>query len=161
MNNPEATTLAELTGRFRDAPLNRSENGLYGVMFVDVSDAGNGDPLTVADSGLGPEAYEFLDKAGLRPGDKIPGLVGGEGDELVQNARTPANVQVLFRSPTRFKLRPGRVYATTFFITPSGAGVFASGTNLFSNGLDPVMGSAWDPRVERLTAAVLDWMLRH
>jgi hypothetical protein len=161
-DNPAASGFADLTGRFRDAPLNRPENGLYGVMYEGLADDRTSGPLVVADSGVGPEARSFLRAAGLVDGAEVPGLVGSEGDEIVHNGRTPADLQVLFRSPTAAgQRRPQRIYYSTFFIAPSGAGVFASGTTRFPQALDPAVGSTWDPRIDRLTGAILDWMLAH
>jgi hypothetical protein len=159
--DPGAISPESVTTRFRDPPLNRPENALYGIEYVAVSGPGPA-PAIVADSGVGVQASSFLQAAGLAAGDTIHGIVGNEGDQIVANGSTPPGLQVLFRSP--YSPLPGQapaVYHTTFYIAPSGAGVFASGLNRLGIGLEPGPSSWRNPALQRVMAAVLDWMASH
>ncbi len=159
-NDPEAAVPSEVTTRFRDPPLNRPENALYGVMYSGQAQSGVTFPLSVPDTISGEEAQEFLGAAGLAGGDSIPGYVSNEGDRAYASPPSPADIQVLFRSRTQVTPAPGDFYDTTFFIAPSGAGVFAGGNNRFAFGLGG-FGSPGDPRIEALVRVVLTWMLTH
>lgn len=159
-NDPEATTAEETTTRFRDPPLNRPENGLIGVMMMHLVKSGTTAALVTSDSGVGPQTQQFLDDAGLQPGDSIPGEIAVEGDEVVSNGHTPANLQLLFRSPITSSDGRRYLYSSAFFIAPSGAAVFASGTNEFGRDLDSLFAPApTSDAISRLTKSVLDWML--
>ena len=162
--DPRATTTHEITGRFRDSPLNRPENALYGVMWGGRAAVPTADyyAMTVADSGVGSEAGGFLRAAGLSSGDQVPAVMGTEGDMIAANGRTPPNLQVLFRStaPASDKQPAPVVNHATFFIAPSGAGVFASGSNEFAAGLDGLFGVE-STKLQALTKAILDWMAGH
>lgn len=149
----EATTL------FRLAPLHRPEQELMGIMYSHLAAPGL-HPLIAAEPSEGTEARAFLDEAGIAPGDSLPSLVGSEGDRPFDEVESPGPLQVLFRSPSRADGVEGDAYLTTFVITPSGAGVFASGNNEFARGLDERLGRA-DPRLQRLMVAVFRWMLTH
>ena len=158
--DPEATRVEETTTQFRAAPLNRPENGLYGIMTMRLVKSGMTPSLVISDTGVGPEAQQFLTEAGLQPRDSLPGVIAVEGDEVVANGHTPTDLQLLFRSPITSNDGRTYFYSGTFFIAPSGAGVFASGSNEYGRDLDslfpplPANGS-----VSRLTKAVLDWMV--
>jgi len=159
--DPGASSTTDVTARFRDPPLNRPENALVGIMYTTLAGSANRS-LLVSDSGVGPDAQAFLDAAGLHPGDSIPGLVGWEGDRIVANGLTPPRLQVLFKSP--IAPAPGRPpdrYHTTFYVAGSGAGVFASGSNLFALGLEPAPTATSSPALRRLMANLLSWMESH
>lgn len=161
-SDPEARLVTATTTMFRLKPLKRPENSLEGIMYVHGA-AGTPMPLVVSDSGLGPESIAFLTAAGLYSGDTLANLISVEGDRIVANGRTPASLQVLFRSPYVPKNAgdPASVYHTTFYIAPSGVGVFAAGTNQWGRGLASQLGQPENPALQRLTGAVLDWMLAH
>lgn len=155
LETSERSTLFRLIGR--------PENALYGVMYMRHGRRDELRPVVVADtSNQGSEARQFLRDAALSPGDIIPGAVLSEGDQIVENGKTPANLQVLFRSS--FAQWPGQepgVFHATFFVARSGAGVFASGTNEWARRLDSFFGQEESPHLQRLTKSVLDWMLSH
>ncbi len=159
--DPGARTRQDSTVRFRD--LGRPENGLYGIMYAQMPDSGPPQPLVASDTALGPEAQAFLNAGGLKSGDAVPGGIAWEGDQIIDNGSTPPGLQVVFRSRIR-PARPSRYapyFYSTFFVAKSGAGVFASGSNRFAALLSDWEGAAADPRIQRLTGSVLDWMLRH
>jgi N,N-dimethylformamidase beta subunit-like, C-terminal len=160
--DPGSVSSTDVTTRFRDPPLNRPENALYGIMYVSLARRGSVFPLVVSDSDVGVEAQQFLASTGLQPWDSIPGMIQVEGDQIVANGRTPANLQVLFRSPIVGNDSLPHYYHTTFFVAPSGAGVFAAGTNEWGHALDDVVDvSAGTVRIRAVSAAVLQWMLSH
>lgn len=160
-SDPEARSLTEVTTRFRDPPLNRPENSLYGIMYPFAANY-IWVPGFVANPVRGKEAQEFLAAAGLHPGDSIPNLIRGEGDRVFDNGYTPRDIQVLFQSP--YPPQPGRepgIYQTAFWITESGGGVFATGTNAWGRQLDDLFQYGESVPIQRLTQSVLDWMIAH
>jgi hypothetical protein len=158
IGDPGASTPTQVTVGFRNPPLNRPENQLTGIMYNGIGGEANAYPLpfVVADSNAGPEAREFLGSAGLVPGDSILGVVGSEGDMVVNNGHTPPNLQVLLRATVMVKT--GRIYnRAAFYVSPSGAGVFAAGNNEFGRGLDGLFGKV-DPHLTAFMSSVLRWM---
>lgn len=154
-----ATSPALTTGRFRDAAIHRPENSLYGIMYATLLPAG-GSPLYVAadDSTQGPEARSFLSQAGMVAGESLGLLGGAEGDGVVDNGFTPSNLQFLFTADQQLANGAHQQFHSAFFIAPSGAGVFATGTNRWTARLD---GATALPAVQQVTAAVLGWMQAH
>ena len=153
----EAVTPDQTTTLFRRAPLSRPENQLIGIMYSSLLPAGTVAPFLVApDSVRGAEGQAFLQQAGLQAGDTLGIDTGTEVDQVVNNTVSPAGLQVLLTN--RIPVGTGyRTFQSTFYIAPSGAGVFATGTNHWEQYLD----GTTDPRVEGLTKAVLNWMLSH
>ena len=153
----EATSPSQTTTLFRRAPLLRPENQLVGIMYTTLLPASTVAPYLVApDSIQGTETRAFLQQAGLHPGDTLAMDVGIEVDQIVNNGVSPTGLQVLLTN--HIPVGTGyRTFQSTFYIAPSGAGVFATGTNHWEQYLD----GTTDPRVEGLTRAVLNWMLSH
>ena len=120
-------------------------------------------PLVTSDTAVGPEAASFLAAAGLRAGDQIPRQIGIEGDRIIPDTSSPKNLQVLFKSPIvpKFSVPYAPYYYTTFYIAPSGAGVFDAGDVEWGRGLDGFNGTVESPALQRLTMAVLQWMAVH
>ena len=160
--DPAATSNIDVTTSFRRPPLNRPENSLIGIMYMHGSSS-VGAPLVAGQPPSGSLGAGFLAQAGFSPGDSVPGLVGSEGDQIVDNGGTPSDLQVMFRSPAQAKDTAfGTIYYyTTFYRAPSGAGVFAAGSNDYARGLDGYWGSTESPKLQALTKGVLDWMLTH
>lgn len=132
------------TGRFRDAPENRPENELIGIMYESW--------MLVAHAWRVADATHFLYAGtGLSAGDAIPQLVGYEYDRSL--GAQPPGVPVVAGNGALVDAegRPG-AFESTSYRAPSGALVFGAGTIYWSNGLD---GALRDPRVERMTANVL------
>jgi hypothetical protein len=158
----------QLTGLFRSDIHARPENALYGVMHFD---HGYGTySLTVSDSGVGEHARAFLSAAGLNAGDTLSGILtlgsgstqfmSIEGDRISDNGRSPLDLEVLFHADIRSTSGSVERYHTTFFVSPSGAGVFASGFNEWGRWLDDWFAPG-DARIKHVSDAVLDWMLVH
>lgn len=167
-NQPDqqATTREETTGLFRSTLLDRPENSLYGVMHF--AHAYGSFSAVVSDSGQGEQSRAFLSAAGLNPGDTLKDILSLptgsqamssiEGDRIADNGRGPEDIQVLLRSSILATTGTTEEYHTTFFLAPSGAGVFASGFNEWGRWLDDWY-SPGDSRIQELTQAVFEWML--
>ncbi len=128
-NNMLVTTL------WRDPILARPENALIGIMSIDTSenDRQQGFPWQVSPTAKSP----LLDGTGLQPGRSYGcGLVGNEWDRIVRNGATPAGLQVLAAShPVDYRNQPN-ISNTAYYIAPSGALVFATGSIYWTNALD-------------------------
>lgn len=112
---------------WRSAPHPRPENALTGMLYECFPARG---PLVVHD----PSFFAFA-AAGAGPGASYPGLVGTEIDRAYPIAGTPSNLQVVAHSPVPCADK-GRTYGdTTYYTAASGAGVFASGTMLWTAAL--------------------------
>jgi hypothetical protein len=88
------------------------------------------------DDGVVADASSWVfEGTGLKNGDRIPRLVQREADHVDRNFATPPNVEVLMHSPVTCAglggIRAGRdqpLYSdTTYYTSPSGAGVFSTG----------------------------------
>jgi hypothetical protein len=114
-----ATTL------FRNNPVNRPEDALIGVMHR--SHTAQGD-IVIEDA----SSWVF-EGTGLRNGDRLPGLLGYEVDEMFGNA--PPGTTRIAHSPYEVKgdIRFGDM---TEYRWPSGSTVVAVGTIHWSWGLD-------------------------
>lgn len=111
---------AVVTANWPDPPDANPESSLIGDMYQ--SNPVNAS-LVVAD------ASSWLFRGtGAQNGDSIPNTVGSEYDGYDPNAPTPSNIQLLAHSPVRARGVPG-FSDVSWYSAPSGAGVFASGTN--------------------------------
>ena len=108
------------TTRWRDQ--SRPENLLVGVMY---SGVWAGDYVV-----LDPTSWVF-DGTGFKAGDRVRNLVGYEYDRTFANGYTPPGLSVLSRSVVGDDIVESSVYTA-----PSGAVVFATGTNHWSWALD-------------------------
>lgn len=165
----------EPTGLWRDPDgADRPENGLFGVMYVG-QDLGRYYPLVVPPDAAADPLWRG---AGLAEGAETAigrELVGWEWDAVVDNGRTPAGLRTLAATPVSGDLMsatgaPGSGDAVSACVAhrrPGGALVFATGSILFSWGLDREGRRVYDPgkpqgepdvRVRRLMANVMDAM---
>lgn len=134
----------QATGRFRDAPFNRPEEALVGVMYESWLLLAHPWVVASQDSLL----YEGT---GLADGDALPNLVGYEYDRTFTGG-TPGSVDVVARSPVVDAYGNPGFAESTLYYAPSRALVFGAGTIYWSFGLD---GPLRDPRLERMTANLL------
>jgi len=156
-----------VTSQWRDPVLGRPENAMIGVMFSDLTHQQRGFPWTL--SPLAKSA--LLDGTGLQPGQPYGcGLVGYEWDRVFANGATPAGLQVLGASHTVKNNNTPDTGNTTYYIAPSGAMVFATGSIYWSLALDsyrfqsdkscsgqnPVV-----PGIQKLMAHVMDALVIH
>ncbi|HXN22738.1 MAG TPA: N,N-dimethylformamidase beta subunit family domain-containing protein [Candidatus Dormibacteraeota bacterium] len=124
-NDPDPNKRKLTTTLFRNAPVNRPEDALIGVMHR--SHTAQGD-IVIEDAG-----HWVFEGTGLRSGDHLPGLLGYEVDEMFGHA--PAGTKRIAHSPYQVK---GEVrYADmTSYDWPSGSTVVAVGTIHWSWALD-------------------------
>jgi hypothetical protein len=142
-----------ITGRWRDRPTSRPEEGLVGVMYAaDPVDA----DIVVSDAG-----HWVFAGTGLKNGDALPGLLGYVVDAGYGSG--PRSVERLARSPF---VDQGRTrYADMVIHTAdSGALVFATGSMQWNWGLDGYNAPAWHAvrvsgAAQRITRTVLNRML--
>jgi hypothetical protein len=140
------------TVNWRDAPVNRPEQVLVGVMFTNETVGGVTVPYVVTNSSNWVYA-----NTGLKDGDSVPSLVGYEADRYMATYPAAATNQVLLsRSP--FSSPNGPDYAnSSIYQAPSSAWVFATGTMSWSWALDSFNTSNQpDARIQQATTNVLN-----
>jgi hypothetical protein len=153
-------TAALKTVNFRDPPLNRPEQALYGTMYVSI----------VQQNSQGYHAAYRVTNAnhwvyagtGLQNGNTITGLVGYEADrnfsEYAQPVALPGTFTALSASPFAGS-NQNETQNTVIYQAPSGAWVFGAGTINWGFALDaynPQGLNLVDTRVQRMTANILD-----
>jgi hypothetical protein len=160
--DPDPPAPDETTTKFRDPPLDRPESELIGEIYQSLLPGGDSPAMAVPpDSLLGPDTRAFVRAAGLAPGDTIAIAAGTEGDQLMPGwAYTPAGTQLLLRAVQPVPGAAPRYLTSSFYRAPSGAGVWASGTNRWAAYLDGERAPP-SPAVVRLTRVILDWMGAH
>jgi len=136
--------------------LNRPEQQLIGVQFsgsIDIS--GTYPPYVVKNS----SSWVYAG-TGLHDGDSIPKIVGYEMDSSMSNFPLPASVagtyQVLSQSPYTDPYSGPLTANSSVYQAPSGAWVFGAGTTSWSWGLSDDGDGYMDPRIQRITANVLN-----
>lgn len=157
------TDPARKTVNWRDEPVNRPEQALIGVQYVSLVQAdsqGIYAPYVVTNSG-----HWVYGGTGFSDGDTVLGLVGYEADrlfdEFAQPNAVPGTYTLLSHSPFAGSNNPE--YAnSSLYQAPSGAWVFGAGTINWGFALDaynPGAASIEDPRIQRMTANILDRFL--
>jgi len=142
---------SRVTVSWREAPVNRPESTLVGDYY-------QCNPVKADMVVSDPSAWVFAG-TGLSTGDKLLGVVGPEFDRYDASAPAPPGpVQVLTHSPVRCK--SDSTYSDmTYYSAPSGAGVFATGTNWWVARLNKVCNPnepCFEENVDRITRNVLD-----
>lgn len=131
------------TPKWRDA--GHPEQQLIGAQYVSVVDGAA--PLVVRAGD-----HWFWAGAGVRDGDRVPGVVWGEADQRTPGVPQPESVEraLLADSPYSRRGETHRQH-THLYRAPSGAWVFAAGTLGWTRALtDPA-----DPRLARATVNLL------
>lgn len=113
---------AEVTSDWPSPPDPRPESTIIGNMY-DCNPVNA--PMVVSDSA----SWAFAG-TGLAQGDHLDGLVGSEYDRYMPSLPGPQDMQILAHSPVTCHGRPDHS-DMTYYTDPSGAGVFATGTNLW------------------------------
>ena len=148
------------TIRFRDAPNNRPENALMGVLYIGDHGALYGGFDHVVTNAADPY-YAFT---GLNNGDKLTALVGYEWDAIVNNGFTPSGIITLGSSTvTPTEIAPGipstptQIAHAVRYTATSGAKVFSSGSIQWVWGLDSdlVTTPRVDVRVQQMFVNIL------
>ena len=98
----------------------------------------------------------------VRPGERFPGVVGIEYSKVNLSVPTPRSIEVLFHSPVTCGTTHRDEFAdATYYSTPSGAGVFSSGTQDWVCGMDPgCKGSGAGGRVAQVLGAITTRLLQ-
>src|ERR1700758_1555514 len=117
----------DATPQWRDPPNPRPESVILGN-FYQCNPVSADMVVAAADS--------WLLEGIVAPGQHLPGMVGNEYSAVDLEVPTPRPLQVLFHSPVSCRGHSG-FQDTTYYTTPSGAGVFSSGTQWWICGLDP------------------------
>ncbi len=118
----------QATADWRSPPYPRPESVLVGVFYQCNPVSAD---LVVADP------QNWLLAGIVRPGQRLPGAVGTEYDKVDLAVPTPRPIEVLFRSPVTCRGKRD-VAEGAYYTTPSGAGVFATGTINWICALDGV-----------------------
>lgn len=124
---------SRLTTQWRDPALALPENALIGVMY---------DDLVTIKSGFSWQLSwkaksALLTGTGLKPGGQYGcDLVGPRWDRVYSNGVSPTGLQVLSTSYTVNDARIGSTSNSTYYIAPSGAMVFATGSLSWTSALD-------------------------
>ena len=148
--DPKLTTIP-----WRQDPVNQPENALLGVMYIGDFEWGKSFPWVVTNAD-----HWIYEGTGLKNKDNIPGLIGYEYDAVVDNGHTPPNIEVLSASPVKGK--DGKAISNSaIYATAKGARVFSAGTIYWAWKLDDndLVRRGADPRVQRMTANILDAMI--
>jgi hypothetical protein len=138
-----------MTVRWRDQPVNRSEDSLIGVMY-------DGNPVD-GDIVITKPDHWTMAGTELRIGDRLPRLLGYEADRIFGNA--PPGTAILAESSYMFENQPHVAHMTSYTL-PSGTTVFAAGTIQWSWGLDDfnvptLRKSSVNQNVQQITRNVL------
>lgn len=139
--NPEL-----LTTRFRDEPVSKPENQILGTMYTGIPEKTM--PLVVTNP-----SHLLYQGTGLKKGDQIPGVIGGEVDGFYP---LPGG-EVIARSPVI--LYGQKQDATVVWYTkPTGRKAFSVGTFYWNWFLDPVNHqnqAREDKRIQQITRNAL------
>lgn len=141
----------DATQQWRLAPDPRPESALTGVLY-------EANPVDAAFVVAEPDAWVFAG-TGVAKGDSFPHLVGSEYDKLTTAVPVPRPIQVLSDSP----LHTRGAYSnanSSYYTTPSGSGVFSSGTLVWGpalpgGGLAASFGARTSTFVEQVTTNIL------
>ena len=148
------------TINWRDPPVNRPENALFGVMFEWFINYDQTVPWTAANT-----SHWLYSGTGLHDGDQIPGLVGDEWDRVFDNGSTPPGLVTLSNSHFPYSDANGNTQTATqnasVYTAQSGALVFAASTVDWSWKIDDndALAMGADSRVQQMTRNVLNKML--
>jgi hypothetical protein len=140
---------------WRDPPVSRPEQSLVGVQYTaHLKDDGQGAMYVVRNS-----SNWVWNGTGLTDGAQIAGILGYETDRSMSQYDLPSNSSytILADSPVVDAAGVNEVANTAVYQAPSGAWVFASGTNHWSFGLGKP--GVTDARIQRATANILDRFL--
>jgi hypothetical protein len=142
------TDPSQTTVSFRDAPVNRPEAQLIGQMY-------QCNPVRADGIVTEPDSWVWAG-TGTSAGSHIEILVGSEYDQYIHGQGGPDNVEIVAHSPVTCHGRAG--YSdVTYYTAPSGAGVFAAGTNYWVSKLEPpdFPATAYNPIIVTVTKNVL------
>ena len=140
---------------WRDPPVNRPEQRLVGVQYTaHLKNEGAGAIYVVRNS-----SNWVWEGTGFSDGSQVSGILGYESDRLMSEYAAPTNVSytILSRSPVVDAAGRNDYANSSIYQAPSGAWVFATGTNHWSYGLGKP--GVTDTRIQRATANVFNRFL--
>lgn len=117
---------ALVTTDYRLPPAPDPESSLTGVLY-------EGYPVD-APYVVQAADHWLYEGTGVRPGDRFAHLVGVEYDRVTPGSPTPGPLEITAHSPLVCGGRPGHS-DSAYYTTPAGAGVFATGTMRWVEGL--------------------------
>lgn len=124
---------SRLTALWRDPVIGRPENALIGIMYSSLTHQRLGYAWHMSSGAKSA----LLDGTGLQPNTSYGcNYVGYEWDRIFDNGSTPSGLQILATSPTVNNDQKPDMSNTTYYIAPSGAFVFASGSIYWGMALD-------------------------
>ena len=127
---------ALVTAQWRDPVIGHPENSLIGIMY-DEGDWGEPEARFPAWHMSTSTASPLLKGTGLQPGQSYGcNVVGYEWDHVVANGATPLGLQILSSTTTVNQSKKNDVSNTAYYIAPSGAFVFATGSIYWTYALD-------------------------
>lgn len=142
---------AEVTTNWPAGPDPRPESAVIGIQYA-CNPVKN--DMVITD----PSSWIFAN-TGLRFGSRLHNLVGSEYDGFDPYSPYPKDLQLLANSPVLCRNRPG-FSDMSYYTTSNGAGVFATGTNLWVAALGSAcpsfMGSCPIAPVVKITENVLE-----
>lgn len=115
-----------ITARFRDAPISKPEDRVLGTMYIGIPEKAV--PLVVTN----PNHWLYKG-TGLKKGDEIPGVVGGEVDGFY---KLPGG-EVIAASPLMLYGQK-RDATVVWYVKPTGRKAFSVGTFYWNWFLDPI-----------------------
>lgn len=140
---------ALVTADFRAAPSPDPESSLTGVLY-------EGFPTDASYVIYSPDHWLFAG-TGVKRGDTFPHLIGVEYDRVTPGRPTPRPIEILAHSPLVCNGKASHS-DTAYYTVPSGAGVFASGTMRWVEGL--MAGSQDDGGDHGMNAATAAFVTR-
>jgi putative cell wall-binding protein len=141
-----------VTTYFRSSPVNLPENKVLGIMYNGIPDKTV--PMVVSNA-----SHWLYEGTGLKNGDKIPGVVGGEVDHY--DGVLP-NVEIIAHSPALFYGKSSYSDAV-WYQKPEGGKAFAVGTFYWNWFLDPFgheSQASYNPAIERITLNALNKLMQ-
>jgi hypothetical protein len=143
-----------VTSSWRDPPAARPESSLTGTLY-ECNEPGLKADMVIVDG----DAWIF-EGTGVATGQRWPGVVQEEYDRVMPEMPTPANIQVLSRSP--LTCRGQASYSDmTYYTMPNAGGVLSVGTLGFEGRVGPVCNPEdvgpgnWECQLRQMVANVL------
>jgi putative cell wall-binding protein len=143
---------SQVTTQFRNSPVNRPENELFGIMYRGIPDKTY--PMVITNA-----SHWIYQGTGLKNGDKIPGVIGGEIDRYDGEIH---GVELLARSPINLYGK-NSVADVIWWEKPYGTKAFSVGTFYWNWFLDPyghTNAASYNQNIEIMTQNALNELLK-
>jgi N,N-dimethylformamidase beta subunit-like protein len=156
------TNPADSTGNWRNRPVYDPEQQLLGAQY-DCCPGANHCPIHVFGWTPSDRPAWLFEGTGLRAGVEVPRLIQGEYDRVYPAVPQPPGVVLVAHSPLACGSHQME-QDSTFYVAPSGGGVFDVGDEYFACALGPTAFGRCadrraDPRIERLAWNLFEAML--